>query len=103
PGTPDRSRGDMGKGGVRAPEMPVVDGEDFPRIQAQVGRIRAQAPPDVDITEQGLESLPLERLEVVGPDPGLPGGLLDGLPSQEARLAQRRTDPDADALHSLIV
>ena len=91
----------MREGGVRSPEMPVVDREDLPWVQTQVSGVGAKEPPDVDVAEQSLESLSLQRLEVVRPDPGLPCGLLDGLSPKEAGFAESRTDPDP--LHVPIV
>src|SRR5207249_12106994 len=105
PRAPGGPRRHLRKGGVRSPEMPVVDREDLPWVQAQVSGVGAKEPPDVDVAEQRLESLSLQRLEVVRPDPGLPCGLLDGLSPKEAGFAESRTDPDPDPepLHVPIV
>src|SRR2546426_10545403 len=101
PRAPDGRGRHLWECGVRSPEMPVVDGEDLPGIQAQVGGVGTKEPPDVDVAEERLESLSLQRLEEVRPDPGLTCGLLDGLSPKEARFAESRTDPDP--LHATIV
>src|SRR5439155_9628760 len=77
----------------RPSELAGVDGHDPLGVQAQVRRIRAKEAAHVDVTEQRFEPLPLQRLEVFGPDQGLAAGLFDGLAAKETSLAERRADP----------
>ena len=83
------------------PELPAVHREEAVRVETQVRRVGAEAPPHVDVAEERFEPLSLKRPEEVGPDPGLPARLLERLPTEEAGLPQGRTD--ARTLHAAIL
>ena len=104
---PGRGRGQHGRRrrlDQRRPcpaELPRVDGQGAVCIEPQVGRLGAEEPTNVDVSEQRLEPFALECLQVVRPNQRFAAGLLDGLAAQEAGLPQRRTD--ASALHAAIL
>ena len=92
-----RARGRRREGRRRRPEVLVELHQHAVRVQAEVGRVRAEEAADVDVALERLVALPLEGLEVLRPDAGLPAGLLDGFPLPETSLPQNGSD--AGPLH----
>ena len=66
---------------------------------AQVLRVRPQRPADVDVAEQRLEVLGLERAELVDVKLGVAAGRVEGDAAPLARLPQGGTHPDHRVLH----